>query len=62
METHRVVRHHGSHIFQTIGSQMAVMLSALHVNHPSPPERFLVFISVRGRVDPRAVAWLEGLG
>jgi hypothetical protein len=27
-----------------------------------PPGRFLVFISVRGRVDPRAIGRLERLG
>jgi hypothetical protein len=33
-----------------------VELSALHVGHPLPPGRFLVLISVRGRVDRRAPA------
>jgi hypothetical protein len=39
------------HIFQTIGSQMAVRLSALRTGRhwpPPPPGRFLVLISVRG--------------
>jgi hypothetical protein len=37
----------GSHILWTIGSQMAVMLSALCAGRPLPPERFLLLISVR---------------
>jgi hypothetical protein len=41
---------------------MAVRLSALHTSHPLAPGRFLVLISVRGRVDPRAIVRLEGLG
>jgi hypothetical protein len=39
-----------------------MMLSALHTGHSLPPGRFMVFISVRGWVDPRTIAWLEGLG
>jgi hypothetical protein len=41
---------------------MAVRLSAWRAGRPLPPGRFLVFISVRGWIDPRAVVRLEGLG
>jgi hypothetical protein len=57
-----VVRGRGSHIFQTIGAQMVVRLSALRAGRPLLPERFLVLISVRGLVDPRAIVRLEELG
>jgi hypothetical protein len=56
-----VVRLLSSHIFYTIGSQMAVT-SALRAGRPLPPGRFLVLISVRGLIDPRAIVRLEGLG
>jgi hypothetical protein len=41
---------------------MGVRLSAPHIDRPLPPGRFLVLISVRGWVDPRAIVRLEGLG
>jgi hypothetical protein len=44
VEAHRVVRRRGSHIYQTIGSQMAVRLSALCGGGPPftpPPYSFL---------------------
>jgi hypothetical protein len=55
------MRLRGSHIFYTIGSQMAVRMSALHTGRFYPPGRFLVLISVRGWVEPRAIMRLEGL-
>jgi hypothetical protein len=41
---------------------MAVRLSASRADCPLPPGRFLVLISVRGWVDPKAIVRLEGLG
>jgi hypothetical protein len=41
---------------------MAVRLSALNPGLPLSPRRFLVLISVTGRVDPRAIVRLEELG
>jgi hypothetical protein len=62
MEARRVVRRRGSHIFYTIGSQMAVRLSASCTGRPLAPGRFLVLISVRSCVVPRDIVRLEGLG
>jgi hypothetical protein len=36
------------HFLQTVGSQMAVMLSDLSACRPLPPGKFLVLICVRG--------------
>jgi hypothetical protein len=41
---------------------MVVKLSTLRAGRPLPPGRFLVLISVRGRVDPTVIVRLEGLG
>jgi hypothetical protein len=41
---------------------MAVKLLTLRMGRPLPPERFLLLISFRGLVEPRAVVRLEGLG
>jgi hypothetical protein len=42
MKAHRVVRRRGSHIFYTIGSQMAVRLSAPRAGRPLPPGSFVL--------------------
>jgi hypothetical protein len=47
LKAHRVVRCRVSHIFQTVGSQMAVRLPALSAGRTLHPGRFLVLISVR---------------
>jgi hypothetical protein len=56
-----VVRYRGSHISLTIGLQMAVR-STSGSSRPLPPGRFLILLSVRSLVDPKAIAGLEGLG
>jgi hypothetical protein len=48
VDIHRVVRRRGPHIFQIIGSKMALKLSALFASRPLTPGRFLVLIPVRG--------------
>jgi hypothetical protein len=39
MEAYRVVRYRGSHIVETISSQVAVKLSAFHASNTLLPER-----------------------
>jgi hypothetical protein len=41
---------------------MAARLSALRAGRFLPPGRFLIVISVKGCVDPRAIVQLEALG
>jgi hypothetical protein len=48
-------------IYWTIGSQMALRLSALRVGRLLRPGRFLVLIYLSGSVDPRIIVRLEGL-
>jgi hypothetical protein len=62
VKAYRSVRDRGYHIFLTIGSQMAVRLSALRGGRHLPPGTFLVLISVRGWVDRKVIVRLEGLG
>jgi hypothetical protein len=40
---------------------MALRLSVLRAGRPLPPGRFLVLVSIRGCVNPRAIVHLEGL-
>jgi hypothetical protein len=47
--------------FYTIGSRMAVRLSASHADRPLPPGKFLVFIYFGGWVDQRAIVTLKKL-
>jgi hypothetical protein len=47
VEASMVVSRRGSHIFETIGPQMAVRLSALRADHRLTPGRFLVLIYVK---------------
>jgi hypothetical protein len=54
------MRLRGFHIFWTVDSQIGGEVSLNR--RGKPPGRFLVFISVRGCVDPRAIVRLEGLG
>jgi hypothetical protein len=55
------VRCRGSHIVQTVRSQIAVRLSALHSGHALPTE-INRLQAVTGLVNPGAMVRLEALG
>jgi hypothetical protein len=50
------------HFLETIGSHMAVSLSALHTGRLVPPGIFLVLIFVTGCVDPNAAGMFRSVG
>jgi predicted RNA binding protein YcfA (HicA-like mRNA interferase family) len=60
-EGHMGVRSRGSHIFQRVGSQMAVTLTALRPGRPLPQGKFLILVYVGGWVHPRAIVYQKGL-
>jgi hypothetical protein len=45
-----------------MGLKMVVRLSPLIADLPLPPVRFLVLVSIRGRVHTKIMVELEGLG
>jgi hypothetical protein len=61
VEAHRVVRRRRSHIFQKIGSQVAVRLSALPACLPLLLSK-IPDTSIRDWINLRAIVRLEGLG
>jgi hypothetical protein len=60
MEAHRFVRCWGSHIFSRRSAHRWRL--SFTRRPPFTPRIFLVLISVRGWVDPRAIVRMEGLG
>jgi hypothetical protein len=59
VEAHRVVRGRGSHIFRCFSDDDKVVSPICQPLLPTG--KFLILISVRGLVDPRAIVRLEGL-
>jgi hypothetical protein len=62
LEVHAVVRRPRSHIFWTLGFQMAMRWSARNAGRPLAPSTFLVLILVRGSVNHRITVQLQELG
>jgi hypothetical protein len=62
VEAFRIARVWGSHIFRHSIHRWRQVCQPYALAAFYPPGRFLVLISVRGRVDPRAIMRLEGLG
>jgi hypothetical protein len=64
VEAHMVVRRRGSHIYYTVGSQMAVRLSALRAGRPpfTPQEDFWYSFLLEAESIPGGIVRLERLG
>jgi hypothetical protein len=61
VEAHRFVKRRGFHI-QKIGKQIAVKLSVLSSGRALSAGKFLVLVSLTGRVKHRPIVQHEGLG
>jgi hypothetical protein len=61
MEAHMVVRLRLPHFLDRWFIDGSEVVS-LMCRQPFAPGRFLILISLRGWVDPRAIVWLVGLG
>jgi hypothetical protein len=62
VKAHRVVRRRGSHIFSRQSAHRWLWGQPYAPAALYPPGRFLVLISLRSWVYPKAIVWLEGLG
>jgi hypothetical protein len=62
VEALRVLKGWGSHIFRHSAHRWRYGCQPYDAGRFLPPERFLVLISVRGWIDPRAIVRLDELG